>query len=176
MLSAFVQILLFVVAALVVNGFVYYYGWAKTGSSPVWKLYQNRLTPPGFIIAFLWVAIFGFLGYAHYLLIKNNDGNITVGSMAIIVLGVFCLLYPVFTWRDRERNANVVNYLAVILVFVTSVIVINEYTTAFYYLLPIIIWSMYIGLTDSIMYRNLMIRQSLKEMKPAGAVMETKAE
>jgi tryptophan-rich sensory protein len=176
MLSAFVQILLFVVAALVVNGFVYYYGWAKTGSSPVWKLYQNRLVPPGFAIGVFWIAIFGFLGYAHYLLVKNNDGNITVGSMAIIVYGIFALSYPLLTWGALERNAYVVNYLGVVLGFVVALIVISEFTDAFFYLLPLLIWVSYVVLSDSIMHRNYMVRQSLKEMKPAGVVMETKAE
>jgi tryptophan-rich sensory protein len=165
MLSAFVIILLFVLAAVIVNIFTYYYGWGKTGmQSDRWNIYQNSLTPPSFTIAFFWLAIFGFLGYSFYLLVRENDGKLTLGSIFVLGYGIFALAYPWFTWKAREKNANVINYIAVILAYVVSLVVITEYTDAFYYLLPLIIWVSYIGLTDSIMYRNLRVRDATKKM------------
>ena len=165
MLSAFVIILLFVLASVIVNIFVYYYGWGKTGmQSDRWNIYQNKLIPPGFTIGFFWTAIFGFLGYSFYLLVRENDGNLTVGSIFVLGYGIFALAYPLLTWKSREKNANVINYIAVILAFVVSLVVITEYTEAFYYLLPLLLWTVYINLTDAIMYRNIMVRDAAKKM------------
>jgi tryptophan-rich sensory protein len=165
MLSAFVIILLFVLAAVVVNIFSYYYGWGKTMSqSDRWNIYQNKLVPPGFAIGFFWTAIFGFLGYSFYLLVRENDGNLTVGSIFILGYGIFALAYPWLTWKAREKNANVINYISVVLAFVVSLVVITEYTQAFYYLLPLLIWVSYVNLTDAIMYRNMMVRDAAKKM------------
>jgi tryptophan-rich sensory protein len=165
MLSAFVIILFFVLAAVIVNIFSYYYGWSKMMSqSDRWNIYQNKLTPPGFAIGVFWTAIFGFLGYSFYLLVRENDGNLTVGSIFVLGYGIFALAYPWLTWKSREKNANVINYIAVVLAFVVSLVVITEYTDAFYYLLPLLIWVSYINLTDAIMYRNLMVRDAAKKM------------
>jgi tryptophan-rich sensory protein len=171
MLSAFVIILLFILASVIVNIFSYYYGWSKSMSqSDRWNIYQNKLVPPGFAIGFFWTAIFGFLGYSFYLLVRENDGNLTVGSIFILGYGVFALAYPWLTWKSREKNANVINYIAVVLAFVVSLVVITEYTEAFYYLLPLLLWTVYINLTDAIMYRNILVRDAAKkmvsEMKP----------
>lgn len=172
MLSPFLIIFFFVLAALIVNGFVYYYGWSKTGSQKdIWNVYQNSLTPPSFTIAFFWLAIFGFLGYSFYLLVRENDGKLTLGSIFVLGYGVFALAYPLLTWKSNEKNANVINYIAIILAYVVSLVVITEYVNAFYYLLPLIIWVSYIGLTDSIMYRNLRVRDAMKKI-----VIETKPE
>lgn len=171
MLSAFVIIFLFVLVAVIVNTFSYVYGWSKTGSqSDRWNIYQNKLVPPGFAIGFFWIAIFGFLGYSFYLLVRENDGNLTVGSIFVLGYGIFALAYPWLTWKTREKNANVINYISVVLAFVVSLVVITEYTEAFYYLLPLLVWTVYINLTDAIMYRNMMVRDAAKkmvaEMKP----------
>ena len=107
MLSAFVIIFLFVLAAVIVNTFSYAYGWSKTGSqNDRWNIYQNKLVPPGFAIGFFWIAIFGFLGYSFYLLVRENDGNLTVGSIFVLGYGIFALAYPWLTWKEREKNAN----------------------------------------------------------------------
>jgi tryptophan-rich sensory protein len=166
MLSAFVIILLFVLAAVVVNIFSYYYGWSKMGSQKdIWNIYQNKLIPQfSFTIAFFWLAIFGFLGYSFYLLVRENDGNLTVGSIFVLLFAIFALAYPVLTWKANEKNASVINYISVIFIYVVSLVVITEYTNAFYYLLPAILWCSYIGLTDSIMYRNMSVRDSMKKL------------
>jgi tryptophan-rich sensory protein len=167
MLSAFVIILLFVLAAVIVNIFTYYYGWGKTGSQKdIWNVYQNKLVPVSFAIAFFWLAIFGFLGYSFYLLVRENDGNLTVGSVFVLAFAIFALAYPVLTWKANEKNAAVINYLSVIFIYIVSLVVITEYTNAFYYLLPAMIWCSYIGLTDSIMYRNMSVRDAAKKMAP----------
>lgn len=88
----------------------------------------------------------------------------SLGSVFVLAFAVFALAYPLLTWKANEKNAAVINYLSVIFIYIVSIIVINENVTAFYYLLAPIIWCSYIGLTDSIMYRNMSVRDSLKKM------------
>ncbi len=171
MISPFLVIFFFILAAVIVSGFIYYYGWSKTGSQKdIWNVYQNKLLPVSFAIMFFWLAIFGFLGYSFYLLVNNNDGKMTLGSIFVLAFAVFALSYPVLTWKANEKNASVINYIAVIFIYIVSLVVITEYTNAFYYLLPAIIYISYVGLTDSIMYRNMLVRDAAKkmvaEMKP----------
>jgi tryptophan-rich sensory protein len=170
MMSAFGIVMLFITAAIVINFVSYYFGaWkgssgtpAGSGGSPFWKLYQNKLIPPGFVIGLVWIFIFGMLGYCFYKLTDKNDGTVSFGGIAILVYGVFALLYPFFTYASREKNANVINYIAVVGALVLGIIVIEEDVGSFYFLLPLLLWVSYVGLTDSIMYRNLMIRTEKK--------------
>lgn len=181
MMSAFGIVMLFITAAIVIN-FVSYLGlqpgaW-KSGSitsseaglaqglaaqgfqsMKPWKLYQNKLIPPGFVIGLVWVFIFGMLGYCFYKLTDKNNGTVSFGGIAILIYGVFALAYPFFTYGSREKNANVINYIAVVGALVLGIIVIEEDVGSFYFLLPLLLWVSYVGLTDSIMYRNMMLRK-----------------
>jgi tryptophan-rich sensory protein len=174
MMSSFGIVMLFITAAIVINAVSYYFGvWkgsggAQSGSLTFWKLYQNKLIPPGFVIGIVWVFIFGMMGYCFYKLVDKNSttepdgtknaGNLSLGCIAILIYGAFALFYPLFTYGTREKNANVVNYIAIIGALVLGIIVIEEDVGSFYFLLPLLLWVSYIGLTDSLMYRNMMIR------------------
>ncbi len=178
MMSAFGIVMLFITAAIVINFVSYYFGaWKGSSGTPqssttpqsssgtpavFWKLYQNKLIPPGFVIGLVWIFIFGMLGYCFYKLTDKNDGTVSFAGIAILVYGVFALLYPFFTYASREKNANVINYIAVVGALVLGIIVIEEDVGSFYFLLPLLLWVSYVGLTDSIMYRNLMIRTEKK--------------
>ena len=167
MMSAFGIVMLFITAAIVINFVSYYFGAWKSGSitsseaglARPWKLYQNKLIPPGFVIGLVWVFIFGMLGYCFYKLTDKNGGVVSFAGIAILIYGVFALAYPLLTYGTREKNANVVNYIAVVGALVLGIIVIEEDTGSFYFLLPLLLWVSYIGLTDSIMYRNMMLRK-----------------
>jgi tryptophan-rich sensory protein len=119
------------------------------------------------VIGLVWIFIFGMMGYCFYKLTDKNEketgsASLTFGGIAIIIYGVFALFYPFFTYAAREKNANVINYIAVVGALVLGIIVIEEDVGSFYFLLPLLLWVSYIGLTDSIMYRNLMIRSEKK--------------
>ena len=173
-MSAFGIVMLFITAAVVINFVSYYFGAWKSGSitsseaglaaqgfqsMKPWKLYQNKLIPPGFVIGLVWVFIFGMLGYCFYKLTDKNDGTVSFGGIAILIYGVFALAYPFLTYGTREKNANVINYIAVVGALVLGIIVIEEDVGSFYFLLPLLLWVSYVGLTDSIMYRNMMLRK-----------------
>ncbi len=136
---------------------------------------RNRLLPPGWAIGAIWVIIFGFLGYSMYLLIKHNKeeheflyghegSGFSVGSVAIIVVAIFCLLYPVFIYIGArgdpiksERYAKIYNFIALILAFVLGLLVIREDESAFWFVLPLIIWASYVNFASSL-YDNKFIR------------------
>jgi len=123
---------------------------------------RNPLLPPGWAIGLIWVVIFGFFGYSTYLLLKENS-RFTLASISIIVVAVYCILYPViihFASRgDVNRNekvARMVNFIALILAFTLGLLVIRESEVAFLYILPLIVWASYINFADSV-YMNFRI-------------------
>ena len=126
----------------------------------------NSLLPPGWMIGLIWTIIFGFLGYAQYLVMKDNN-KWTLGSIAIIVVAVFCLLYPVLIYLGArgdpdkyEKYARLINLLALILAFVLGLLVIRESEGAFLFLLPLIVWASYVNLADSI-YMNFRMKHRI---------------
>ena len=139
------QILTFVIAALIVNVVSYalhIYGKRIHHGSYT----HNKLIPPGFVIAIIWVVLFGFFGYAHYLTYTAHGGW-CVASVAIIVFAVYCLLYP-FLVAHSEKRARLMNYIAFVLAFVVGLLVLEQSQTAFYYLIPVIAWTGYINFVD----------------------------
>lgn len=125
---------------------------------------RNPLLPPGWMIGVIWVIIFGFFGYASYLLYKENDG-VSVAFVAIIVAAVFCLLYPVFIYfaakgdpSKYEKYARVLNLLALIVAFVLALLVIRESDSAFWFIVPFLVWSSYVNFADSV-YMNFRYKE-----------------
>ncbi len=129
---------------------------------------RNPLIPRGWIIGIIWVIIFGFLGYSMYLLIKHNKeeheflyghegSGFSVASIAIIVVAIFCLLYPVFIYIGgrgdpvkSERYAKIFNLIALILAFVLGLLVIREDEDSFLFILPLIVWASYVNFASSL--------------------------
>jgi tryptophan-rich sensory protein len=121
---------------------------------------KNPLIPPGWMIGLIWTIIFGFFGYTQYLLIKENKGKFSTASVAVIIVAVFCLLYPVFIyilsrgdWRKYEKYARLMNLLSLIVAFIYGIIVISESESAFWFTLPLLVWASYVNFADSV-YMN----------------------
>jgi tryptophan-rich sensory protein len=118
---------------------------------------KNALIPPGWMIGLIWIAIFGVFGYTQYLLLKENDGKFTLASIAVIVVAVFCLLYPIFIYilargnpEKYDKYARLMNLVSLIVAFVYAIIVINESDAAFWLTLPLLVWTSYVNLADSL--------------------------
>ena len=162
MLAAWIQILIFVLVALLVNV-------ASWGSYINVKVCRSNLLPSGFIIGLVWTAIFGLLGYAHYLVVTTQvpdstsptgtkNKGICLESIAIIVVAVFCLCYTLVV-RFRPMYMKFTNVLSLILAFVLGILVIKINTTAFYYILPLIVWCGFVNLTDALIVCRKMSNQ-----------------
>lgn len=143
-LDAWIQIAIFVGAAILVNIFIYVFGYVKTTMYA--KIKSNKWFPPGIIVGLIWIIIFGFLGYSHYLVWKEV-GGVSVASVAIIVFAVYALFYPIIAF-GRERRAKFMDFFALILAFVVALLVIEKSVNAFYYLIPLLVWASFVNLLE----------------------------
>ena len=157
--SAWSQILLFVGICLIVNIVSWYFRMWNTKGMEYSKYGHNKLLPPGFLIGLIWPVIFGFFGYAHYLTYSANkskehpNGNHSVASVSIIVYAVYCLLYPFLVNNYApgfEHRARILNFFALIFAFIVGILVLQKSQTAFYYIIPVIVWTGYVNLADYI--------------------------
>jgi tryptophan-rich sensory protein len=145
MLSAWAQIIIFVAAALVANIIIYLFNYYKYNNPYYIK---SPLLPPGVIIGIIWLVIFGFFGYAHYLVYKETE-KWTVANIAIIVVAVFCLFYLMIVYY-RPEYTKFFNCLSLIFAFTLGILVFNESENAFWWIIPFIAWSAYVNLADSL--------------------------
>lgn len=146
------QILIFAAAAVVFNILWFVFQWSRKSGAMEYK--RNKLIPPGWMIAIIWVVLFGLLGYSHWLVRDANEGEASLGSISIIVAGVWCLLYPFFVYLVGQKYIRLVNLLSLIVVFSLGLIVITESETAFYWLIPLIFWNAYVNFADSMYCSN----------------------
>lgn len=129
----FVHILVPVIAAVLVNGFIYAQGWNKDNRTEE----QNKYLPPGFVIAIVWILILGLLGYAHYLVYPS------IASWVIVAAVLFCLAYPFLT-AGLKKNMLVLNALSffVALAVTISTFIQNYFSALF--TLPFLLWTAYV--------------------------------
>lgn len=107
---------------------------------------MNPYLPPGYIIGLIWIIIFGFLGYAYYLLINKNK-TYNLGSISIIILWIFCLLYPFLTNGFSNKYISIIlNILTLFFSLIVGLIVFLESKYIFLYLLPLIFWAIYVNI------------------------------
>lgn len=150
MLTAWTQIAIFVSAAILVNLVAWYFKLWKNAYPEC----KNSFLPPGWFIGLVWPILFGFFGYAHYLTYKagksdeiDSEGGYSAASIAIIVFAVFCLLYP-FLVNHSYKRARILNLLSFVLAFVVGILVIQVSEDAFWFLIPVIVWTGYVNLAD----------------------------
>jgi tryptophan-rich sensory protein len=139
--NVYINILIPIILIIVVNTIIFSY---KLNISK--NQINNPYIPPGYIIGIIWIIIFGLLGYVHYIL--RNQNNI-FESLFIIFLLIFCVLYPFFTNGLQNMKVGLVlNSITLILSFIISFVVFNVSKKAFYYMIPLLLWTSYINLAD----------------------------
>ena len=92
----------------------------------------------------MWIILFGFLGYAHYLLYKLDNG-ISIASMSLILFIIFSLAYPFFT-KGFTESVNLLNVISLILAFILSLIIIIRSQYIFLYIIPLLLWVSYVNI------------------------------
>lgn len=155
-------ILLFTLVCLGVNILFYYLGWYGKGKRGIYK--YNKFLPPGFLIGIVWIVIFGFLSYAFYLCYSGeptldysgNPVKWTAGCIAIVVVATYCLFYPLITMLLNDRYAQLLNLIALFMAFALGIIVIQENVAAFWYILPLIVWTSYVNFADVMQYIEIL--------------------
>jgi tryptophan-rich sensory protein len=142
MWSDWTQIIIFALVAIIFNIIGSDYG----KSNPYYK--RSPGLPSGWFIGIVWVVIFGLLGYAHFLVYKEEE-TFTIASIAIILTALFCVSYT-FIVRYRPEYIHFLNVISLIIAFTLGLLVLRESETAFWYVLPLIVWVAYVNMLDSL--------------------------
>ena len=93
------------------------------------------------------MAILVSLGHAHYLL--NEKSHVTFASLFLLGVIVYCISYPIITQLDKKKGATF-NVIALILTAILLLVVYQESSQAFIYVLPLFVWISFVNYSDSI--------------------------
>lgn len=142
--NLYANVLVPVVAASLMNAVIFTKKWNNYRGKSI-KFYSPYL-PSGSVIAVIWTILFALLGYMHYLLMKQHDGRPSVASVAIVLLILFCIMYPILTNGLRQRWASLLNLLTLIFSGIIGFLVYRENPGASVYTLPLLAWATYVNL------------------------------
>lgn len=123
---------------------------------------QNNLLPPGYLVGTIWIILFGIFGYLHWSLYNINNKE-TNASKFIILLTLFCILYPLFTQLKPERG-QVLNLVTLILAFILFILVRDETNNSELkylqnYTIPLLLWAIYVNYADKVYCSNNLLNQ-----------------
>jgi hypothetical protein len=96
-----------------------------------------------YIILGIWAILIGFLGYSYYLM-RNN-----ISSVAIIIIIIYTLTYPFITLGKNRNQIEFLNIIYILITYIIFLLVLSENSNAALYILPLLLWIVYIFI-DSI--------------------------
>ena len=96
-----------------------------------------------YIILGIWTILIGFLGYSYYLM-RNN-----ISSVAIIIIIIYTLTYPFITLGKNRIEIESLNIIYILITYIIFLLVLSENSNAALYILPLLLWIVYIFI-DSI--------------------------
>ena len=96
-----------------------------------------------YIILGIWTILIGFLGYSYYLM-RNN-----ISSVAIIIIIIYTLTYPFITLGKNSNQIEFLNIIYILITYIIFLLVLSENSNAALYILPLLLWIVYIFI-DSI--------------------------
>ncbi len=153
------HVLIPIIAAILVNLFIYVYGWnANKTTKPVAKC-----LPPGYVIGIIWIILLGLLGYAHYLVYPSYSSTIIVVTILyclsytfLISLDsndqlyqiIFKILYVKKSNFDKHYNMpdvffNVIAFIIAVVVCITSYM---QNIKTIYFTSPFVLWTLYVNI------------------------------
>jgi tryptophan-rich sensory protein len=140
-------ILVPIIFAILVNIVIYKFRLNKN----VPKEYSKYSFKYGSVIGIIWMIIFGFIGYAYYLLYKESNKYFTTATISIILFFIFSLSYPIVTNRFTQL-VDILNMISLFLAFILTIIVCNEYWRStksikiLIYMLPLLAWLLFVNI------------------------------
>lgn len=162
MLETFFYILIFALAAVIFN--IIYYVLGIYGHGKKHTMYKdNKYLPPGFLIGIIWIVVFGSLGMSYMLsyigdpeLLHNKEfpRGWSQAPILTIVVAAYCLLYPLLAHYVDQKYIPLLNFIGLIMAYALGIVVIQEYVAAFWYVLPLIVWTTYVCFADLMQYAN----------------------
>jgi len=124
--------------ACLMNGVIYSTGMNNSKARNMWL-------PPGYVIACVWIVIFGLLGYVYYHLEADS-----LGRYAIVATIAFCLSYPLITGLKVSRIETIMNGLTLAIALAATGVVVYEKKELSYYMIPFVAWAMYVNVVTSL--------------------------
>ena len=171
MLEPFFYILIFAVSALVFN--IIYYMVGIYGHGKKHTMYKhNKFLPPGFLIGIIWIVVFGSLGYSWYLSFISDPEKLydksypkgwSQAPILTIVVAAYCLLYPLIAHYVHQKYIPLLNFIGLIMAYALGIVVIQEYVAAFWYVLPLIVWTTYVCFADLMQYADCIQMHIIKK-------------
>jgi tryptophan-rich sensory protein len=171
MLEPFFYILIFALSAVIFN--ILYYVLGIYGHGKKHTIYKhNKFLPPGFLIGIIWIVVFGSLGYSWYLsfvgdpeLLHNEEfpRGWSQAPILTIVVAAYCLLYPFIANYVHEKYIPLLNFIGLIMAYALGIVVIQEYVAAFWYVLPLIVWTTYVCFADLMQYADCLQMHLIKK-------------
>ncbi len=143
------HVLVPIILALLMNGIIYTFKLNANNTMTKKDNIYKKLLPPGYIIGTIWIIIFGLLGYTHYLIYKDNENKITITSLFIIFVILFCLAYPLITGL-KVKTGLLLNLISLILAFTLGITIILQSKFAFLFIIPLIVWSSFVNIVDTL--------------------------
>ena len=98
-----------------------------------------------YIILGIWTILIGFLGYSYYLM-RNN-----ISSVAIIIIIIYTLTYPFITLGKNRNQIEFLNIIYILIAYVIFLLVLSENSNAALYILPLLLWIIYIFIASNIL-------------------------
>ena len=98
-----------------------------------------------YIILGIWVILIGFLGYSYYLM-RNN-----ISSVAIIIIIIYTLTYPFITLGKNRNQIEFLNIIYILITYIIFLLVLSENSNAALYILPLLLWIVYIFIASNIL-------------------------
>jgi len=89
----------------------------------------------------IWIILIGFLGYAYYLALNN------ISSISILLLIIYSLSYPFITMNKSNMEIESLNIIYIIITYFIFLLVLSENSNAAIYILPLLLWIIYIFIT-----------------------------
>jgi hypothetical protein len=89
----------------------------------------------------IWIILIGFLGYAYYLALNN------ISSISILLLIIYSLSYPFITMNKSNMEIESLNIIYIIITYFIFLLVLSENSKAAIYILPLLLWIIYIFIT-----------------------------
>uniref|UniRef100_A0A6C0LD29 TspO/MBR family protein n=1 Tax=viral metagenome TaxID=1070528 RepID=A0A6C0LD29_9ZZZZ len=98
-----------------------------------------------YFILGIWTILIGFLGYSYYLM-RNN-----ISSVAIIIIIIYTLTYPFITLGKNRIEIESLNIIYILITYIIFLLVLSENSNAALYILPLLLWIVYIFIASNIL-------------------------
>lgn len=144
----------FILSIIIYNkNYGFEFSGVKLGSTNAFERNPWIISNP-LIIVILITIFYVFLGYAFALSLKSNETSyaILIGAIGFIILLTPIVLNLI---PDNEKCIRLCNFISLVLVFTLCVIIKND--TIIYYILPLLVWFLYLTFID-LYYMNFKLR------------------